>query len=43
VNYSHSPEEMYDCLKQDFQDYLKKLDEDGQNELQMTWRYIKYI
>jgi hypothetical protein len=38
VNYSHSPEEMYDCLKQDFQDYLKKLDEDGQNELQMIWR-----
>jgi hypothetical protein len=40
VNYSHSPEEMYDCLKQDFQDYLKKLDEDGQNELQMMWRYV---
>jgi hypothetical protein len=40
VNHSHSPEEMYDCLKQDFQDCLKKLDEDGQNELQMIWRYV---
>lgn len=40
VDYTLSPDEMYECLRDDFEEYLNGLQAEDQNALQTAWRCV---